>query len=413
MITSTRFKRQITIVLASVAAALALAACGSSSNSSSSGGGGEASTSEDPIVIGAAIGKTGLLKAYDVPGLTAAQIAVDEVNEEGGILGRPVKIISSDTGSDPQRGPAAAQEVIDQGATWTFASADFDLGSPAAITADSQGILALSLYSNEPQWGPEAIGPLAFTFNTSTAAMGAANAEFALEEGWKTAFVLTDTLFTFARQECSAFKQAFEKGGGKVVGEATFQQEDPSVATQITQMKGASPAPQAIVLCSLPPGAATALKQMRGAGLDQPVLGSDAMDGDYWLKSVPNLSDVYIPVPASKYLDDPDPAVNKFFETVEEVTGEPALTGQVVGAYSAIQGVQKAAEEAGTTDSEAVAEKLNEFTAVKLLSGPTTFTVDQHVPAEGRSVRIIQIQDGVPSYLTSVTPKYIPTVGTE
>ncbi len=42
------------------------------------------------------------------------QRAVEEINAEGGILGRPVKVISRDTGDTPQQGILVAQELIDR-----------------------------------------------------------------------------------------------------------------------------------------------------------------------------------------------------------------------------------------------------------------------------------------------------------
>ena len=60
------------------------------------------------------------------------------------------------------------------------------------------------------------------------------------------------------------------------------------------------------------PGEASAVKQIRAAGLDMPLLGDEDLDGDYWKEAVPGLSDVYYSTYASIYGDDPDDQVNEW-----------------------------------------------------------------------------------------------------
>jgi len=50
----------------------------------------------DPIVIAMPLALTGVISFYDKPNLAGAQIAVAEINKKGGVLNRPLKIISAD-----------------------------------------------------------------------------------------------------------------------------------------------------------------------------------------------------------------------------------------------------------------------------------------------------------------------------
>src|ERR1051326_4197390 len=43
--------------------------------------------------------------------LDAAQMAVDEINKAGGVLGRPVKLVEADTRGKPEEGTAAAERL--------------------------------------------------------------------------------------------------------------------------------------------------------------------------------------------------------------------------------------------------------------------------------------------------------------
>lgn len=75
-----------------------LAACGDSAAPAAEGGEG---SSGEPIVIGVISPNTGALAAYGNGIVTGVDLAVEEINAAGGILGRPVEVIKTDDQSDP------------------------------------------------------------------------------------------------------------------------------------------------------------------------------------------------------------------------------------------------------------------------------------------------------------------------
>ncbi len=81
---------------------------------------------EDPIIIGAAIAQSGVVAPYDDGPAKAMEIAIEEINAKGGLLGRQLKIIYSDTKSDIAYGATAAQDVIDKGAQMVVVTCDYD-----------------------------------------------------------------------------------------------------------------------------------------------------------------------------------------------------------------------------------------------------------------------------------------------
>src|SRR5207244_2938958 len=109
---------------------------------------------------------------------------------------------------------------------------------------------------------------------------------------WRNAYTITDTTIDTEKQTCTAFRQRWQGLGGKGLGQDTFQQNDPSVAAQITRMKSVRKKLDVFALCSYQPGAAKALRQIRAAGINTPMVGGEDWDGTYWQKAVPNLSNV-------------------------------------------------------------------------------------------------------------------------
>src|SRR5258708_18476759 len=114
---------------------------------------------DNPIVIGAAIALSGPIAPYDEGPYKAMQVAIDEVNAKGGVLGRPLKLISADTKSDIAYGATAAQDVIDKGATLVVVTCDYDYGSAAANVANSKNLIAFSTSPGDPKFGPAGNSP--------------------------------------------------------------------------------------------------------------------------------------------------------------------------------------------------------------------------------------------------------------
>jgi branched-chain amino acid transport system substrate-binding protein len=382
-----------------------LAACGSGSGDDGSSGEGDSS---DPIVLGFAIGETGFMGPYDLPARTVAQMAADDINADGGVDGRDIEIVSANTKSKPELAGNAATQVIDDGADIVVVSCDFDQGSPAAIVAQQAGKLVFSTCAASTDFGPAGIGPLAFTMATAAPVEGAAMAEWAYnEKGLKSAYTLLDDTLEFTKQTTEAFTDRWEELGGKIAGASTFKQGDASIASQINEIKSLPEPPDAIWLASYNPGAASALKQIRAAGLDMPILGDEDLDGDYWKAAVPDISDVFYATYASLYGDDDDPKINQLLDRYKKQEGKLPDTSLFLTGYAAVQAIAKAVENAGgSTEGSDLQAQLEKFDNEKLLL-PTTFTADNHISFK-RTLRIMEIQNGKTKLVTEFSPESVP-----
>lgn len=379
-------------------ALLALAAgCGGSDSSGSDSSASTSAKSSDPIVIGAAMAKTGTFSQYDIPALNFFKLKMNEINAAGGIDGRKLKLVESDTRSDPEHAKVAAQEVLSQGADIVLAVCDFDFGAPAGLAAEQAGKVSFSPCTQSPKWGVQGIGPLSYTQSIATYSEGSVLAGFAKQKGFENPFVLVDDTISYDREVCDGFDQTWE---GSTAGEATFKNSDSSIASQITKIKQTSPG--FIVMCSYPPGGATALRQIRAAGIDVPVLVPGSMDGTYWTKSVPNIGELYVTASASVLGDDPNQKVNDVVKTYNDKYGEAPATGATLSGYSTGEALEKALKETGgDPDGQKLSAALNTFKRVPLLAGETTFTPELHISTD-REMEVLQYKDGAPVYLTKV-----------
>jgi branched-chain amino acid transport system substrate-binding protein len=358
-------------------------------------GGGQARADDGPIIIGAAIALSGPIAPYDEGPYKAMEVAVDEINAKGGVLGRQLKIVYSDTKSDISYGATAAQEVIDQGATLVVVTCDYDYGSAAANVANSKNLIAFSTCAGDPKFGPAGIGPNAFTMATGSPGQAALMAEFAFKQGWKKAFILQDTSTAFEASFADTFQKRWTElaGADNFLGKDTFGGEDPQIATQITRIKSLPAQPDFIVLCSFPPAGSSAMRQLRAAGLNQPLLGSEDWDGDYWIEAVPGLTGLYFDTYASVFGTDTRPDMQAFLKKFVAKHGKPPITSHAVTGYSVIEAWTRAVTRANSLDADKVRAELEKFKDEPLLAGPTTYTAESHINYQ-RDMIVMEVKDG-------------------
>lgn len=340
-----------------------------------------AAQEKKPLVIGMAVAQSGAMTAYDGDPTKGFMLAVAEFNAGGGILGRKIKLVFSDTKSKPDRAFNSAIEVIEKGAEFVIASCDFDYGGPSAVAAQKRGVLVMSICSGSPKWGPQGVGELAFTAGHAGSVDGYVMAEWAFfRRGWKRAYMLKDTTLTYTRTQCSGFEQRWTEIAGKdSLKVDTFKNGDPSIATQITRLKNTDPKPEVIFICTYVPGGATALRQIRNSGIGLPIMGGFAMDGQYWTKSVPGLSDFYVPVYGNVFGEDPNPKVNEFVSKYKSKFGKPPTTSLALLGYAALQAYKIAAERAGSTGSQKIRAELEKFAGQELIHGRWWFSPKLHI----------------------------------
>jgi branched-chain amino acid transport system substrate-binding protein len=114
--------KQRTLLAAVVAVALVAAACGGDDDDSSAtgdeGAGIGSGESEnmpegEPIVIGMDLDSTGPGASYSVIAGQTIEDAIAQVNEEGGILDRPVELVTENDESDPTKTPSVVRKLLD------------------------------------------------------------------------------------------------------------------------------------------------------------------------------------------------------------------------------------------------------------------------------------------------------------
>ena len=353
---------------------------------------------DDEVVIGFAASYSGWMQAYSQPATNAAMIAIDDINAAGGLLGKTLTAVVADAKTDRAEGAKAGQQVLSEGAEMVAVDCDYDFGAPAALAAQAAGKISIFLCAESVLAGIQGVGAYSFSSSVLAAVQGATIAEWgAQNRGWETAYILLDTTIEYNKGICYGFDWMWrEVLGLEILGHDVYKNDDPSIAPLITRIKGLDQEPDLIISCSYVPGGASALRQIRAAGIESALAGGSSMSGTYWLDSVPGLSGHFVPEQASIYGDDPRPAVAEFNEKYRERFGEYPNSQYAYPGYLVIEMWARGVEKAGTFESADVVAAMETFRDEPFLIGTRTFTSELHHQNYAPYL-IVETTDGKPA----------------
>jgi branched-chain amino acid transport system substrate-binding protein len=413
------------IALAALLALLALtvAACGGDDDEAAGGGAtteAAATTAEEeggpatgePIVIGWAFDSSGNMAPFDGPALAAAKIRVEQLNEEGGVGGRPFEIRTCDTqNNDPAKAKACADQLLGDGADIMFVTCDVDFATPVVQESINDGKLTVAPCIGTDQMGPNRFGEkgeLAFSFGNAAQDEGSAMAEFAWEQGWKSAALATNTLLVYFKNVVEAFEKRFTELGGTIAASETYATGANNVQAAVSRLNGAD---ADVIVTSTAFGELPALVSgLRSLGNETPILNSWAGDGTYWVTKDPPVTEYYAVTFASVFGDDPSEDVKDLIAKLGEADAAPGTGGFITGA-AAIDGVAEAIERAGgSLEGAELAAEMEAFENVETISGNVNFSDELHT-VFGREYRVIKIEDNEGSYVGPVTAQVVPELG--
>jgi branched-chain amino acid transport system substrate-binding protein len=393
---------------AMIVAALALGAAGCGGDDDEAGAPG----AEGPITIGWAHDASGQMAPFDGPALAAAKIRVDQINQQqGGVDGRELQIETCDTqNNEPSRARVCATTLLEGGADIIFVTCDVDFATPVVQEAISQGTLAIAPCIGTDQMGPKRFGEqgrLAFSFGNVAQDEGSAMAEFAWEQGWRTAALATNTVIVYFQNVVQAFEARFTELGGKIVARETYATGADNVDAAVSRLNAAK---ADVVVTSTAFGELPALVSgLRALGDETPILNSWAGDGTYWVTENPQVTNYYAVTYASVFGDDPSEEVRDLITSLTQAGAQPGTGGFLAGA-GAIDGIAEAIRRAeGSTEGEALASELEEFENVETVSGQVNFSPELH-SVFGREYRVIEIQKNEGRYVGPVTAKSVPEI---
>lgn len=317
--------------------------------------------SDEEVRIGTLLPLTGDLAAYGGPMEDGARLAVKEVNENGGVLGGKITLVTTDS----QTSGVAAVGAMNQLVTVDKVSAVIG----AAGSGVSLAVIDIAVNNHIVQISPSNTAPDFTTYPAdgfyyrtvpSDALQGKAMAKLANERGYVNASTLVlNNPYGVGFEE--VFKKEFEKLGGTVIGRVKY---DPSAVTFDSEVgKVSANNPDVIILVGYPDTGSIILKAAyeKGAMDESDWLLSEGMRTDELaLKVGKTTRGNYIVANFTGTTPDPratGPAYDVFAADYEAEFGrEPATFSS--NTYDAAAIIALAIEKAGSADGTAIRDAI-------------------------------------------------------
>jgi branched-chain amino acid transport system substrate-binding protein len=395
--------------------AIAAAGCGGGSSDSGGGdttapadtsapadtGGGAAGGEQLTLTIGFSAALSGAYAAYDVPLLNGMEFAAEQINAAGGPV--TVEIVSKDNKGDQTQTLTTAQELLDEGITvQVMTTADAGLAS-GQLVSQAGGIMSVG--GNTAPAIVRDGGERVFAFVFGDNQQASAGAQYACDQGYKTAYVLGSPEIPYTKDMPTFFADAFAQiCGGEIVGEDTFKIGQTEFGPQVTKIQNASPAPDVLFSPIFVPDSGALLKQLRSAGVETPLVTTDGNDTTLFVDSGGSAVDgtVY----STHGFDEPGTPMAEFIDQYTEWKGSApeSNTFEAIGRDNVYAYVQ-AAENAGSTEPDALLAAVLALKDVPLLTG--TMTMDPETRLPTKPITLVQMQGTEFTLLEQIIPSYI------
>lgn len=327
-----------------------LTGCGSGGGSSVSAASSEAKASSakasdskgDAIKVGILYSTTGDWSISETPMQNAAQMAVEEINEAGGIDGKQIEAVVSDYGSDPAMAAEKAQEMILKDEVCAIVGTNTSATREAVVPIIEQ-YDSLLIYNTFYEGGTPS--PNVLYTNTSPSQQIKDYIPWIMKNlGTKIFFVGTD--YEFPRVSIEYAKKLVEENGGEICGEEYTTTDATDFSSVINKIKQADPD----VVFSVVAGNSIVpfYKQYTQYGMDPakvPICSTAAHEG-----AVSGAGDSAIGTYSSfGYFNTIDTEANKEFVSnyVEEFGTDTTVTNSAEAAYHGVYLLKEAIEAAG------------------------------------------------------------------
>lgn len=342
------------------------------------------------IKMGVLCPLTGVISAYGQDQQNAVQMAVDEINAAGGILGKKITIQIEDDEKKPELAASMTQKLINDGVDVIIGGMSSSETMAGGPIANDKEVIMISPWSTNPK---AAEGDWVFRACFSDAFQGKIQANYMAAPPAPAGVKATEGATTTVTYGLGCKKPAQlldvgddgSKGQGEVVaatlaaagvpliGTESYATGDKDFKAQLTKIKSMNP--DCLDTPNYYQEVALIRIQMKEIGLDIPHIGGDGVDsGDFFKIAGSAAKGMMITTHYSP--EDPRPIVQDFRTKFKAKFGmDPASTAAL--SYDAVQLYKMAVEKAGSMDKNKIREALAGLKNVTTLVTAPVFSMDE------------------------------------
>ncbi len=332
-----------------------------------------APAAQQPIKIGAIAALTGNLANIGSEERLGLEIAVDEINSQDGINGRPIQVIWEDGKCDPKEATTGATKLAEidgvkviMGGTCTGESMAIAKIADANKIIQMAAVTSGSVYSGTGPW----------TYRTNPVDNAKDLVEYLISKGYKK-FGMINEQTDFSQSIRKDFRKWVEANSGQIVVDENVDSKETDFRTSLTKLKESGADSYFLNTNSGQIGVLFA-KQAKELGLS-PLYGSRAYEAakasDY-----PNELEGIVFYGTAGVVKMDTPQAQKLFAEYEKRTGKKSFSPFAVASrYDGIKVIARAIEKCGE-ETECIRNELNKIQHEGIIG---TFTFDENGDPQG------------------------------
>src|SRR6516225_8577185 len=283
----------------------------------------------------------------------ASEIAVEKTNATGGVLGQKIELVTYDDQAKTEEAVFTANKLVGQDGVKFAVSGSYSAsGRAAAPIFQKAGVPFISAYGVHPDITRS--GNYVFRGVHLGPPQGRAAAKFLSDNLGRKRVSIVTMDNDYGQATFEGFKSAVDQFGIKVLGEYTYSLKDRQFGSIVASVKRDNP--DAVYVTGYFFTAAPLVSQLRSAGIQAPIVGSQAFDAQKLIEIAgPAVEGVYIVGGLNRDRD-----VLELKEYLAEFEKRSGYAGENVGAtvYSAVRLMADAIGRTGTLDAPKVRDAL-------------------------------------------------------
>jgi|GEM_PF-1877281 len=348
--------------------------------------------SADPIVIGMSQALTGDFVAVGSAIRDGAEYAVDEINADGGLLGREVKLVVRDDQSKPEQAVSAFNELAGEVSVYVAPGT----AASAIALLDLAERRQIPLVS--PGTGESMTEPLrtnVFQVPSTGVSAGEAMAQYLVESGYERVFGIVNTDDESLPRSWAAIESILDESGNPAVGSAEVSFATADHSSVIAQARAADADAIAMLQAAAP---AVAFAQQVADGFPEAtVVASNAVAADYYVKDGGEyVNGNYVLTILAGIADDlPESSLKTRITELRDGYTEASGVAPdqfTVNGYATFEVIFAAIEKAGSTEPEAIQEALSDLSTDTVL-GPIGYSDDNHGGPDSDYIAMAKVVD--------------------
>jgi branched-chain amino acid transport system substrate-binding protein len=332
---------------------------------------------EEPIRIGLQAPITGSFAIEGQMARQCVEVAAELINEQGGILGRPVEIIVADDASNPRDSALAAQKLISQGVVAAIASYGSSVTEPAADLYERNRVVCVAYGATAVRLTMGKERRYFFRTCGRDDSQGEFFARFAVETmGWRRIAIMHDNQ-TYGKGVAEETKKYLEpyirEGRAEIVYYDAITPGDQDYSAALTKLRESNP--DVWYYTAYYPEAGLLVRQAREMGITVPFVGSNAVPNEDFvriagLEYVVGTFMTQEPLPQ----DLNTPKAQEFFAAYRAKYGDIPSSPWPIYAADALFALAQAIENAKSTKPDDIAQAMRTMENAEGITGPIVFT---------------------------------------